>query len=89
MAPVEFNGDRPYDVLVRKGKSEARIQVKLQRLEIGVPKFYYPRYYGKEGLFVVEVQKTRSGQKSTKTMLPASDAVVETVEAVTVKKTRS
>lgn len=86
--PVGFDGNRAYDVLVRKGQNEARIQVKLQRLEAGVPKLYYPRYYGKEGFFVVEVQKTRSGQKSTKTMPPASDAVVEIVETVTVKKTR-
>src|SRR5208283_3034244 len=39
-----------------------RIQIKLQRLEAGVPKRYYPKEYLEE-LFVVEVQKTRSGKK--------------------------
>lgn len=86
--PVEFDGDLPYDALLRKGQREARIQVKLQRLEEGVPKLYYPRHYEKGSLFVVEVQKTRTGEKTTKTSQPATDAVVEAVEAVTVKKTR-
>lgn len=55
-------GDWPFDaILVRAGVS-IRIQIKLQRLEKGVPKRYYPNYYP-EDLFVVEVQKTRSGQR--------------------------
>lgn len=82
--PVEFNGDQPYDALLRKGTSEARIQVKLQRLAGGVPKLYYPKYY-KRGLFVVEVQKTRTGQKTTKAPLHGSPVTVEAIEAITVK----
>jgi hypothetical protein len=35
--PVEFSGDYPYDALLKKGDLPARIQVKLQRLEEGVP----------------------------------------------------
>jgi hypothetical protein len=86
--PVEFEGDRPYDVLVEKGGREARVQVKLQRLQEREPKLYYPKYYDEERLYVVEVQKTRTGERATKTTAPVADAVVETVEEVTIKKTR-
>lgn len=87
--PVEFYGDLSYDALLRKNQREARIQVKLQRLEQGVPKLYYPKYYEKGILFVVEVQKTRTGERTTKTILPTVDAVVETVAAApVVKQTR-
>jgi hypothetical protein len=54
---------------LRKGEVTARIQVKLQRLEIGVPKLYYPNHYDRGSLFVVEVQKTRSGEKASKKTL--------------------
>jgi len=55
-------GDWPYDALLEKTGRSARIQIKLQRLEAGTPKRYYPKEYSDE-LFVVEVQKTRSGKK--------------------------
>src|SRR5208283_3815573 len=55
-------GDWPYDALLEKAGRSVRIQIKLQRLEAGVPKRYYPKQYLEE-LFVVEVQKTRSGKK--------------------------
>src|SRR5579863_1511538 len=42
---VEVEGDHPYDALLKKGELSARIQVKLQRLETGAPKFYYPKHY--------------------------------------------
>ena len=61
---VEIDGDHPYDALLRKGELLARIQVKLQRLETGAPKLYYPRHYPNGTLFVVEVQKTRSGERA-------------------------
>ncbi len=61
-------GDQAYDFLLEKGSARARIQVKLQRREKGVPKMYAKR--SRDALnsppgtiHVVEVQKTRSGQK--------------------------
>jgi hypothetical protein len=57
-------GDWPYDALLVKGGRSVKIQIKLQRLEAGEPKRYYPKQYLEE-LFVVEVQKTRSGRKRT------------------------
>jgi hypothetical protein len=45
--PFDFSGDQPYDALLKKGELAARIQVKLQRLEEGVPKLYYPKHYEK------------------------------------------
>jgi len=55
-------GDWPYDALLEKAGKSVRVQIKLQRLEAGVPKRYYPKLFPEE-LFVVEVQKTRSGRK--------------------------
>jgi len=51
--PFELDGDRPYDAMLKKGELSARVQVKLQRLEEGVPKLYYPKHYEKGTLFVV------------------------------------
>lgn len=82
---VDFNGDHPYDALLRKGTREARIQVKLQRLEEGLPKLYYPKYYERGSLYVVEVQKTRTGQKTKKATVPGIEIAVEAVESVTIK----
>jgi hypothetical protein len=58
-APV---GDLPYDFLLERQSQKVSVQVKLQRTEQGVPKRYQPRRYTQE-LYVVEVQKTRSGKK--------------------------
>ncbi len=66
--PVDLVGDHPYDAVLKKGTLTARIQVKLQRLEKGAPKLYYPKHYEKGTLFVVEVQKTRTGEKTTETV---------------------
>lgn len=63
---VTFGGDHPYDALLKNAEQEARIQVKLQRLERGVPKLYYPKYYGESPQYVVEVQKTRTGERTTR-----------------------
>jgi hypothetical protein len=60
---VDVDKDLPYDSMVKKGELTARIQVKLQRQERGTPKHYYPKHYEVGSLFVVEVQKTRSGEK--------------------------
>jgi hypothetical protein len=63
----------------------ARIQIKLQRLEKGVPKLYYPKHYDEGSLYVVEVQKTRSGEKTTKQLLPGTETTLEASNSVTVQ----
>jgi hypothetical protein len=60
-AGVIPSGDWPFDVLLERDGRTIRVQIKLQRLEAGVPKRYYPKQYSEE-FFVVEVQKTRSGR---------------------------
>ncbi len=60
---IQFLNDRPYDFLIRRDSREVRIQVKLQRMEKGVPKIASKRRYPSEtDLYVVEVQKTRGGK---------------------------
>jgi hypothetical protein len=81
---VDFSGDYPYDALLKKDERAARVQVKLQRLEEGVPKLYYPRHYEKGSLFVVEVQKTRTGERTAKQTPPGAETAVTTAESVTV-----
>ena len=69
----DIEADAPFDALLHKGKLAARIQVKLQRLEAGVPKLYYPKHYELGSLYVVEVQKTRSGERALRpTIVPVS-----------------
>lgn len=82
---VDFGGDHPYDALLRKGDGQARIQVKLQRLEEGAPKLYYPKHYEKGSLFVVEVQKTRTGEKTSKRPVVGTGKSLDATETVTVK----
>jgi len=81
---IDFSGDHPYDALLKKGDLAARIQVKLQRLEEGVPKLYYPKHYERGSLFVVEVQKTRTGEKTARKTTPGTEATITTTESVTV-----
>jgi hypothetical protein len=78
--PAALTGNLAYDVRLEKGASAARIQIKLQRLEKGVPKLYYPDYYDEGSLYVVEVQKTRGGKKKTRTKVPGTGATVEVVD---------
>jgi hypothetical protein len=82
--PVDFSRDHPYDALLKKGELAARIQVKLQRLEEGLPKLYYPKHYENGSLFVVEVQKTRTGEKTAKKTLPGTDSTITSTGSVTV-----
>ena len=61
-------GDQAYDFLLEKGTARVRIQVKLQRREKGAPKEYAKRSRASLNcpagtMHVVEVQKTRSGEK--------------------------
>jgi len=65
---IKIVGDQTYDFLIKRGKAQVRIQVKLQRKERGEPKEYAARSRkalkcpdGK--IYVVEVQKTRSGER--------------------------
>jgi hypothetical protein len=81
-APAEIIGDQPYDALLKKHGLAARIQVKLQRLEEGKPKHYYPKHYLTEVLYVVEVQKTRTGEKRAKKTSSGTDAAVRTIASV-------
>jgi hypothetical protein len=83
--PTELRGDHPYDALLKKGDRSARIQVKLQRLEGGTPKQYYPAYYPQQTLFVVEVQKTRTGEKTARNKVPGTGATITTTESVKIK----
>jgi hypothetical protein len=76
---VEIGGDQPYDALLQRGELSARIQVKLQRLETGAPKLYYPKHYATGTLHVVEVQKTRSGERTAK------EITLKTVKATKTK----
>lgn len=82
---VEFDGNHPYDALLRKGERYARVQVKLQRLESSVPKFYYPLHYQKGSLYVVEVQKTRTGARTSRKKVPGNETALATTESITVK----
>jgi len=66
--PVKVFGDQPYDFLLERAAMRIRIQVKLQRRERGVPKEYAARLRSAMNcppgpLYVVEVQKTRSGRR--------------------------
>jgi hypothetical protein len=65
---ITILGDQTYDFLLEKKKKQVRIQVKLQRREGGVPKEFAARSRAAMNcptgtIYVVEVQKTRSGQK--------------------------
>ncbi len=83
--PVDFGGDLPYDALLRKGERQARIQVKLQRLESGAPKLYYPKHYPQNRLYVVEVQKTRTGEAKQSKQIPTAENAVGVTASDTVK----
>ena len=86
--PIGWNsfpvvGDLAYDVLLRKGTTSARIQIKLQRLEKHEPKLYYPRHYEPGSFFVVEVQKTRSGERVSLPIAEASSQKSRSLEVDT------
>jgi hypothetical protein len=82
---VPITGDLSYDALFKKRDLPARVQIKLQRLEKGLPKLYYPKHYEEGSLYVVEVQKTRSGEKTTKEKLQGSATEASATSAITVK----
>jgi hypothetical protein len=67
-ATVPIVGNTAYDFLVERGGVQARIQVKLQRREAGIPKEYPARARASlscppGAMHVVEVQKTRTGKR--------------------------
>ncbi len=72
-APIDRNEDLPYDSLLVNGDERVRVQVKLQRSEKGSPKLFYPKHYEEGSLYVVEVQKTRTGTVDVKQALPDSN----------------
>jgi hypothetical protein len=80
---IDISGDLSYDAHLQKGARSARIQIKLQRLEKHRPKLYYPKFYDQKSLYVVEVQKTRSGEKTIKEALPGSDEKLTAAKSIT------
>jgi hypothetical protein len=67
-------GDWPFDALLERNGVRARIQIKLQRSEVGIPKRFYPRYYEPDlDLYVVEVQKTRTGKRPPRKVTEANE----------------
>jgi hypothetical protein len=83
--PKDILGDHPYDVLLEKGRSTVSVQVKLQRSLRGKPMLYYPKHYQDETLYVVEVQKTRSGTKTSIKGARGKEAVVGSESMGTVR----
>jgi hypothetical protein len=72
---IEILGDQTYDFLLAKDAARVRIQVKLQRTEKGLPKEYATRSRAAlksppGTIYVVEVQKTRSGEKKGQNTRP-------------------
>jgi hypothetical protein len=67
---LKIVGDQPYDFLIERGTVKIKIQVKLQRRQEGQTKTYSAKSRGKlphppaGPLYVVEVQKTRTGKKN-------------------------
>lgn len=80
---VPVSGDLSYDAELRRDNKSVRIQIKLQRLEKGTPKLYYPKRYQEGTLFVVEVQKTRSGERTAQVPLQGTDSQLTVTEALT------
>ncbi len=82
-------GDRSYDVHLTKASVSVRIQIKLQRLVKGEPFLYYEKHYEKKSLYVVEVQKTRTGKlkkpKKLKVSNGGREVLVETSEPANVE----
>lgn len=55
-------GEQAYDLALDDGAGVVRVQVKLQRLEKGMPKYFR----GRTDCFVVETQRTRGGKRPDK-----------------------
>lgn len=62
-ADITPEGNHSYDSLLKDGSGAVRVQVKLQRREKGVPLI-------KHGSAIVEVQRTRNGNKDGKATRP-------------------
>jgi hypothetical protein len=84
---INRNEDLPYDSLLIRGEQTVRVQVKLQRSVKGEPMLFHPKHYDKGSLFVVEVQKTRTGSATLKAPLPDSDLKIKVTKS-TVEDTR-
>jgi hypothetical protein len=80
---IDRNEDLPYDTLLRSPDSEVRVQVKLQRSVKGRPMLFHPKHYAEGSLYVVEVQKTRTGRKTVDVKLPRSDLKIKIEQKVT------
>jgi hypothetical protein len=75
-AAAKIIGDQPYDFLITRKAAQVKIQVKLQRKERGVPKEYSVKSSAalanrpQGAIYVVEVQKTRSGNREGEATRP-------------------
>jgi len=74
-ASIAIIGNQSYDFLLQRDATAIKVQVKMQRLEKGVPKQYASRSRATlrcppETVYVVEVQKTRSGAAQGKETRP-------------------
>lgn len=58
----DFEGDLPYDVILRNGEQRIRIQVKMQRRVRNEAWVYKKKNLQNEMFYAVEVQKTRGGK---------------------------
>lgn len=65
-------GDWPYDSMVERDGKQVSIQIKLQRLEAGLPKRFRKSTYKDVIYYDVEVQKTRTGKKRIPKGVPLS-----------------
>jgi hypothetical protein len=68
-------GEQAYDFLIERGTRQVKIQVKLQRRDKGEPKEYGSKARKalkcpEDALYVVEVQKTRGGEKNGEATRP-------------------
>lgn len=59
----EAGPELPYDAVLFNGNRRVRIQVKLQRKELGVPLMRSKVRRGPKDFYIVEVQRTRTGER--------------------------
>ena len=80
---INRDEDLPYDTLLIKEGRAVRVQVKLQRSEKGEPKLFHPKHYEQGSLYVVEVQKTRTGTTTVNETLPDSSQKLKVTKSKT------
>jgi len=66
MVPRQFQWRPLLRCTLKKGQTSARIQVKLQRLEGGTPKLYYPQHYPTDHFLSSRCRRQEAGRRSPK-----------------------